>query len=219
MKVSIIGATGATGSKLLSLVLDDKDVKHTDIYVRREVELSEDKLNVNIIDFSKPEQWRDLVAGDVFFSCLGTTMKAAGSKEKFREIDFEYQYEFAKAAKENGVKTYVLISADSASSDSLFFYNKVKGELEDAVRKLDFEKLIIMCPPILERENSDRTTEVWAAKAIQFLNGFGILKSQKPLPTETLAKTMISAVKELNIGYHRLNPKKIWGFVDEEIIG
>lgn len=214
MKALIIGATGATGKELLYLLLKDEDIQDINIFVRRNTAITNLKLNTHIIDFNNPEQWQEFVEGDVFFSCLGTTLKAAGSKEKQWQIDYDYQYEFAKAAKKNGVKTYVLISAESASSKSPFFYNKMKGELEDAIELLKFEKTIIVRPPLLERKNSNRKMEVWAAKFIKFFNQFGILKSQKPLPSEALAKAMLFAVKDLNNGLHKLHPKDIWKYVN-----
>ena len=132
----------------------------------------------------------------VLFSCLGTTRKDAGSKKRLWEVDYKYQFEFAKATKENGIPNYVLISSASASTKSPFFYIKMKGQLEKDVRELDFEKTIIFNPPILDRKGSDRILEVWATKAVRFINKIGILKSQKPLPTETLAIAMINAYKD-----------------------
>jgi uncharacterized protein YbjT (DUF2867 family) len=99
MHALLIGATGATGKDLLDLLLKDDDFHRVDIFVRRDVDSNHEKLNVHVIDFEKPDQWKHLVRGDVLFSCLGTTLKAAGSKEAQWKIDYDYQYEFAKAAR------------------------------------------------------------------------------------------------------------------------
>jgi uncharacterized protein YbjT (DUF2867 family) len=160
MKALLIGATGATGKDLLDLLLQDEAIQQVDIFVRRELNLNHEKLTIHLIDFDKPEQWNYLVKGDLLFSCLGTTLKAAGSKEAQWKIDYEYQYQFAKMAKENKVNTYVLVSAENASAKSPIFYSKMKGQLEEDVKALHFSKLIIFNPPLLLRENSDRTMEV-----------------------------------------------------------
>lgn len=204
MNAIIVGATGATGKDLVNLLFTDSFFEKVDIFVRREPPISNSKLNINIIDFNKPEQWKKLVKGDVLFSCLGTTLKAAGSKDAQWKIDYEYQYEFAKAAKENGVSNYVLVSSDSASKNSPFFYTKMKGQLEEDIKKLGFEKTIIFNPPLLDRKNSKRTGEVWGLKIFNFLNSLGILKSQKPLSTEILARAMINALKTLDKGTHHI---------------
>jgi uncharacterized protein YbjT (DUF2867 family) len=202
MKALIVGATGATGKEVLQLLLNDATYTQVEIFVRHEIEIQHEKLKVHIIDFDAPKSWRALVTGDVLFSCLGTTLEAAGSKEAQWNIDYGYQYEFAKSAHENQVANYVLISSSNASADSFFFYSKMKGKLEDAVKVLPFEKLIIMRPPILEREASERTMEILGVKVLRFLNRFGILQSQKPMNTERLAQAMIASVECLAIGQH-----------------
>lgn len=210
MKVLVIGATGATGKDLLNLLLKDDDFETVDIFVRRDLPRSNEKLNINIIDFDQPEHWQDLVKGDILFSCLGTTLKAAGSKDAQWKIDYQYQYDFAKAAKENGVRNYILVSAGFSNSNSPFFYSKMKGQLDEDIIKLGFEKTIIFKPPLLERKNSARKAEVLQVKILKFLNSYGLLKSQKPLPTESLAKAMIKGFKKLPIGSHSISPAGIW---------
>ena len=210
MHALLIGATGATGKDLLELLLKDDDFDQVDIFVRREIDSHHEKLKVHIIDFDELEQWKQLVKGDVLFSCLGTTLKAAGSKEAQWKIDYDYQYEFAKAARENGVDNYVLVSTGMASPDSLLFYTRMKGQLEEAVRSLGFAKLSIFNPPVLVRKNSDRSGEVIALKVTKFLNTIGLFRSQKPMPTEELAKAMINSAKIKDHGAHAYQGEEIW---------
>ena len=210
MQALLIGATGATGKDLLDLLLKDDDFHRVDIFVRREIDTNHEKLNVHVIDFGKPDQWKHLVSGDVLFSCLGTTLKSAGSKEAQWKIDYDYQYEFAKAARENDVNNYVLVSSSGASPDSLLFYPRMKGKLEDAVKSLGFAKVSIFNPPILERKNTDRTGEVIGVKVIRFLNNLGLFRSQRPMPTEVLAKAMVNAAKIREDGVHTYNADAIW---------
>lgn len=197
MNALVIGATGATGKDLVEQLMKDDSFESIDVFVRRSLDIQyDDKLTVHVIDFDQPDEWRDLVKGDVLFSCLGTTIKAAGSKEAQWKVDYGYQYEFAKAAKENGVDRYVLVSAEFASPKARSFYSKMKGQLEEAVKELDFSKLTIIKPPILMRKGSDRTFEVLGLKAIQLMNKAGVFRSQQPLPTEVLAKAMINSAKQ-----------------------
>lgn len=214
MNAIIIGATGATGKDLLHLLLKDSNFKQVDIFVRRNPGIEHEKLNTHIIDFDKPEQWEHLVKGDVLFSCLGTTRKAAGSKEGQKKVDYHYQLQFAKAAKENNVTTYVLVSSVSASSSSVFFYMKIKGQLEDEVKALQFPKLIILSPPALERKHSDRKLEVMATKALYFFNSLGLFKSIRPLPTDLLARAMMNAVKSLGNGEYVIQGQDIRNYAD-----
>jgi uncharacterized protein YbjT (DUF2867 family) len=209
MKALIIGATGATGTEVLELILKDETYKQVAIFVRREVDLKHDKLKVHIIDFDKPEQWKTLVKGDVLFSCLGTTLKTVGSKEAQWKIDYGYQYDFAKIAQENDVNNYVLISTSNASAKSFFFYAKMKGQLEEAIKALKFSKLIIFNPTLLIRENTDRKMEIIGAKVITFFNKLGLFRSQKPISTKVLAKAMIKSVKVLDNGQHAIEGQNI----------
>ena len=128
------------------------------------------------------------------FSCLGTTLAVAGSKDAQWRVDYDYQYAFAEHCKNNGVSTFVLVSAAGAKAQSKLFYNRMKGALEEAVKKLNFPRLLIFQPSILIRSNSDRSGENFTVKAFKFLNKLGILKRYRPMPTEVLAEKMLSAV-------------------------
>ncbi|MBT2619307.1 MULTISPECIES: NAD(P)H-binding protein [Chryseobacterium] len=215
MKALVIGATGATGKDLVSQLLNDKEFDEVDVFVRKPLDIKSDKLKVHVVNFENPEEWKDSVKGDVAFSCLGTTLKTAGSKEAQRKVDFDYQYQFAKAAKENNVDDYVLVSAYGADPKSKIFYSKMKGELEDAVRQLHFNKITIFKPGMLERKDSDRTGEVLGSRIIKFANKIGLLESQKPLPTYILAKAMINSSKIKSNGYSSIKLGNIFCFAEK----
>lgn len=155
MKAIVIGATGATGKALLPLLAASSEVESIDCFGRRHPDFTHQKLNSHQIDFSHPDNWREEVQGDVLFACLGTTLKAAGSKEAQWAVDYEANFEFAKAARENGVHTLVLVSASGANAASRLFYQRMKGELEQAIIALNFPHLMIFRPPLLIRPNSD----------------------------------------------------------------
>ena len=192
----VIGATGATGQEIVSQLLEDDDFDSVSIFVRKDPNISHSKLKTNVIDFSKPEEYKELIKGDVLFSCLGTTLRTAGSKEKQYLVDYTYQYEFAKIASDNGVPVYSLVSSTGANENSPIFYPKIKGKLEEAIKKLPFKTIQIFQPPTLIRQkNLRRTGEKIGIKIFGFLNSFGILKSQKPLLVSSLAKVMVDHLK------------------------
>jgi uncharacterized protein YbjT (DUF2867 family) len=215
MKALVIGATGATGKDLVNQLLNDKEFDEVDIFVRKPVDIQNDKLRVHVVNFEKPEEWKEMVKGDVAFSCLGTTLKDAGSKEAQKKVDFDYQYEFAKAARENEVEDYILVSAYGANPQSKIFYSKMKGELEDAVKQLHFNKITIFKPGMLERKDSERTGEVLGSRIIKFANKLGLLESQKPLPTDILAKAMINSSKIKSNGYSSIKLGNIFCFAEK----
>lgn len=201
MKALLIGATGATGTDLLKKLLNDTSFDEVAVFVRKPIAVTNDKLKVHVVDFDRPEEWNHLVKGDVAFSCLGTTLKAAGSKEAQRKVDYDYQYNFARTAKENNVAHFILVSSFGANSKSDFFYSQIKGELEDAVKKLTFKKTTIFNPGMLQRKNTDRPGEVIAQKVLQFINMLGLFKKHKPLSTEVLAQAMMNAAKNQTNSY------------------
>ena len=216
MKALVIGATGATGKDLVNQLLTDKDYDEVNIFVRRPLAVENPKLKTHIVNFDKPEEWKDLVKGDVAFSCLGTTLKAAGSKEAQRKVDYDYQYNFAKAAKENEVEDYILVSSYGANPKSKIFYSRMKGELEQSIKALHFNKLMIFQPGMLDRKDSERTGEVLGGKSIKFANKFGVLTQQKPLPTAVLAKAMINSSKIKSYGYSKIKLGSIFSFAEKK---
>ena len=192
----VIGATGATGRELVNKLLLDDDFQQVSIFVRNAPNIKHEKLKIHEIDFKYLEQYKDIIKGDILFSALGTTKKDAGGKDQQYEIDYTYQYEFAKIAAENGVAIYSLVSSVGANAKSSFFYPKIKGALEEAVKKLDFQKIDIFQPPMLIRQPElMRDGEKSGIKILNKLNKIGILKSQKPLAVEALVEKMLKMAK------------------------
>ena len=190
---NFLGATGATGQELVKQLLYNSNFSEISVFTRKTFSIDHEKLNKNKIDFSKWDNYKSLVIGDVFFSALGTTLKEAGSKQKQYLVDYTYQYEFAKMALDNGVENYSLISSIGANEKSVFFYPKIKGALEKSVKKLNFKTIQIFQPPTLIRQPElMRAGEKIGIKVFKGLNKIGILNSQKPLHVRDLAKKMIS---------------------------
>ena len=196
MKALVIGATGATGRELVNKLLLDDEFSHVTIFVRTAPTINHKKLKIHEIDFKDLEKYKDKIKGDILFSALGTTKKDAGGKDQQYEIDYTYQYEFAKIAAENGVGQLSLVSSVGANVKSSFFYPKIKGALEEAVKKLNFKKIDIFQPPMLIRQpDLMREGEKSGIKILNRLNKIGILKSQKPLAVEELAEKMLEISK------------------------
>ena len=193
MTALVIGATGATGTDLVKLLMADNSYSEVRILVRRSgVFPADNKLKEYAIDFEKMKEYTDAFEGaDVAYCCLGTTLKDAGSKEKQKVIDVDYPVAFAEMAEKNGVQQFVLVSANGANAKSPFFYMRLKGMLEDAVKQMNFRRIIIVQPNSLIRKNTNRASETFGVKAMQAVNKIGLLKSFAPISTEKLARKMI----------------------------
>lgn len=212
MKALIIGATGATGKDLVNVLLQDPDYTEVVIFVRRKSGMTHPKLSEVLTDFDNLEQVSQSIKGDVWFSCLGTTLKTAGSKEKQWHIDYEIPVKFAEIAKRNGVSRTVLLSAYGASAASRVFYSKMKGQLEDKIASLAFDTYIIFRPGLLLRKDTDRSGERLMAGVLRFLNMLGLIRKFRPMPTSTLAEKLAKAPKVLPTGKHAIELDKIFSF-------
>ena len=201
MKALIIGATG---KDLVTQLLADDTYSQVHCFVRKPLTLTHPKLHAHVVDFETPEAWADLLRGDVAFSCLGTTLAVAGSKEAQWRVDYDYQYNFAELCHNNGVPTFVLVSAAGAKAPSKLFYNRMKGQLEDAIKALGFSCLLIFQPSVLIRSNSDRGGENFTVKVIAFLNKLGLFKRYRPMPTAVLAQKMRKEVATATKGIEKL---------------
>jgi uncharacterized protein YbjT (DUF2867 family) len=193
----VIGATGLVGSQLVNQLITDPDYSEINIFGRRSIGIIHPKIKEHIVDFNAPESWKMELTGDVLFSSLGTTIKKAGSKDNQYRVDFTYQYEVAKAASENKVAKYVLVSSLGANAGSSIFYPRIKGELDEAVQLLDFKSIFILRPSALvgdrqeERAGENVMIKVtsFACKILPFLRKY------KPIPAEIVAAAMVNLSK------------------------
>jgi uncharacterized protein YbjT (DUF2867 family) len=143
----IIGATGLTGTALLNQLLEHPAYSQVTILVRREMPLQHSKLKQVLFDFDAPNA--SLIQGDDLFCAMGTTLAKAGSKEAQYKIDCTYPAEIGRLAKANGVKRYLLVSSVGADANSSGFYLKTKGELEQKIQALGFERFVAARPSFL----------------------------------------------------------------------
>lgn len=143
----VIGASGMIGSDLLKLLLVDERYGKVIALVRKPLGVEHPKLEQRRYDFDWPNT--DMIEGDEFFCCLGTTIRKAGSQEAFKRVDYQYVLETAQVALQKGAKRMVLLSSVGANKDAKVFYTRVKGEIEAAVAALGFESCFILRPSML----------------------------------------------------------------------
>lgn len=200
MKALIIGATGATGKDLVEVLLKDPVYTEVTIFVRCTTGITHSKLTEVLTDFDNLPEVSGQINGEVLFCCLGTTLKAAGSKDNQQHIDYEIPLEFARIAHSKDIASVVLLSAYGASVTSKVFYSRIKGMLEDGISKLGFAQYIVFRPGLLLRKDSDRMGEHISASVLNFLNRLGIVKKFRPLPTALLAEKLAKAPSVLPDG-------------------
>ena len=129
----VIGATGLVGGKVVTQLLASEKYSQVKVLVRQPFATTDPKLQSVLFDFEAPAS--ALVQADDIFCCLGTTMKKAGSKEAFYRVDYTYPYEIAKMALANGAKRFAIITAMGANQKSLFYYNRIKGDIEETLKE------------------------------------------------------------------------------------
>ncbi len=184
----VIGATGLVGKQLVNQLLSNERYTAIKLFVRRPTQIEDPKIKEYLID----------ITGDILFSCLGTTLKQAGSKKAQYRIDYTYQYEFARIASENAVPDYMLISSPSANPKSMLFYTRIKGELEEAVKKLGFSKICIIQPSVLSGNRPEkRPGEEIGGKIINALGRiFPFARKYRSISGETVAKAMVALARK-----------------------
>jgi uncharacterized protein YbjT (DUF2867 family) len=190
MKVAlIIGASGLTGKKLTRIMLADKRYSEVKILVRKPLDFIYEKLEQITMDFDHPDASK--IAADEVYCSMGTTINKAGSKAAFRKVDYEYVYNLAKIAHANGATKFALVSAMGANKNSGIFYNKVKGEIEEAIAGIGFESYFIFRPSLLLGHRSEfRPGEAFAQF---FMTTFSFLlpKKYRPISSKKLAEAMM----------------------------
>jgi uncharacterized protein YbjT (DUF2867 family) len=186
----LAGASGLIGGFLLKRLLDAPEYARVIVWGRRPLELAHPKLEAAVVDFGQLD-WHHVPAEDVF-CCLGTTIKQAGSQEAFRKVDYTYPVALAKAAARDGAKRFLVVSALGASSRSGVFYNRVKGDMEAAVKAAGVPQTSIFRPSLLSgrRENVRRGERIGEIVG-NFLGP--LLGKYRPIHGELVAAAMLKA--------------------------
>jgi uncharacterized protein YbjT (DUF2867 family) len=202
----IVGATGLVGKELLHLALNSDIYRKVIVLGRHLLDVEHPALEQHLVDFDNIESYSALIKADEVYCCLGTTIKKAKSKENFYKIDYTYPTEIAKIAKFNGASVFSLITAMGANKESLIFYNKVKGSLEEMVSRLQFKRCNIFRPSLLlgDRDEFRLGEEIGkvVAQKIDFMM-VGSLKRYRAIQAHVVAYAMLhltqSAPEGINI--------------------
>lgn len=191
VKLLLVGATGLVGRHTLNLALSDPRIGSVIAPTRRLLP-DHPKLLNPLIDFDNlpadASWWQDI---DAVICTLGTTMKAAGSKEMFYRVDHDYPLAFAQIAQRHGTTTYVLNSAIGANTSSRFFYNKVKGELEQSLAGLGFRTLTMVRPGVIGGPRSESRLGESILVAILSALKPVLLRRWRICPASNIASTLL----------------------------
>lgn len=200
----IAGATGLVGNNLLKQLLADDHYGKIVVITRKSIDVNHPKLIQKQIDFDKIESLKLDFRIDDVFCALGTTIETAGSQDAFFKVDFTYVVNLGKWCEVNGVKRFLIVSAMGASAKSGIFYNRVKGEMETAVSRLNIPQIGIFRPSLLM---GDRMEKRGGEKFAQLMMGglgflfVGPLLKFKGIHADVVAKAMINAAKEERSGF------------------
>lgn len=202
MKVSLLGSTGLVGKNVLRLLARLDQIQHVYCPVRAVPQFSElgisdgsSKIDFEQVDFDAHEKLRAGFLGcDAVICCLGTTRKKAGSKAAQEKIDLRLPLSLAAIAKKEGVKHFLCVSAQGANSASPFFYNRLKGMLEEGLTMMGFESLTLVRPSLLlgkhkePRFGEDLMQKVFGRHP-EFLPSFF-----RPVHAETVAAHLVASL-------------------------
>jgi len=190
----ILGATGLTGGILLEQLLADHRYKKVKLFSRNKVQLTHEKIEEHLVDLFQLEKMKDHFTGDVVFCCIGSTQKKTPDNEIYKKVDFGIPVDSAKLAKENNIKKFIVISALGANAESNFFYNKTKGEMENAVFQQEIEETYVLRPSLISGRREEKRPFEYLWKQVMKLTNFfmfGPLKKFRSIHPLSIAKAMI----------------------------
>jgi uncharacterized protein YbjT (DUF2867 family) len=199
----LAGATGLVGHALLPLLLASLHYERVHVLLRRAVPHlpAHPKLQLHMVNF---EQLPALPAVDDVYIALGTTIKVAGSQAAFRRVDFDAVVNTARAGRAAGARRLIVVSALGADAQSRVFYNRVKGEMQQAVAALGYESVVIAQPSLLLGDRaavgqSARAGEEWAARLLGPVARW-VPRSVRPIGADVVAHAMLRAALEARPG-------------------
>jgi uncharacterized protein YbjT (DUF2867 family) len=207
--VWIAGGSGLVGGELLKKLLADDAFGRIIAVGRKTLPLQHLKLTQATVDFADPASFSTLPAPEAAFSCLGTTIKKAGSKEAFRAVDHDAVLTFARVAKERGARAFLHVTSAGADSRSGMFYQAVKGQVEEALIALGFESLVALRPSILDGERRDSRPLESIGLSIGRALG-PLLGKYRPTPATAVAAAMVAAWKGGKRGVQVIEAREIW---------
>ena len=198
----IIGSTGLIGNKLL-YELAKKDTEIIAI-TRRPINNLPENVSLLNIDFDDFLQNGVLPSCNHIYICLGTTIKKAGSQSEFKKVDFDYCVSFARKAREAGATKISLVSSVGANPHTKNFYLKTKGEVEEEIKKIDFQVINIFRPSLLlGRREESRFLEKIGQNLSSFINLFliGYFRKYRSIKSSNIAYYMANCEQSDGVRY------------------
>ncbi len=195
----ILGASGLTGQQLLKALTADERYDSIKLFSRTKTENQSSKVTEIIGDLLSLGNFKQDFTADEVFVCIGTTAKKTPDKTMYKNIDFGIPAAAAKLAKENHIQTFVVVSAMGANAKSSIFYNKTKGEMEQAVLSEKIPNTYILRPSIIGgNRNENRPMEKIGVAIFKLLQPLmlGKLKKYRIIEAENIAKAMIKLANE-----------------------
>jgi uncharacterized protein YbjT (DUF2867 family) len=203
MKTALVaGSTGLIGSQLIDLLLSDDYYQVVKAISRTPLEKKHPKLQNIVLDFDRMGEYAEQLKANDIFCCLGTTIKKVKTKQKFRQVDYDYPLELAKLEKANGAQQYLLVSALGADKESSIFYNQVKGEVEESIGEIGFSSYHIFRPSLLMGDRHENRSGEDAAKIFFKYLGFLVPKKYKGIDSIKVARAMQAFAKQLTPARH-----------------
>jgi uncharacterized protein YbjT (DUF2867 family) len=192
--VALLGATGLVGRHCLDLLARDPAFSRVVVLARRKfAEATAPRVEAHLVDFDHLSERPDLFRVDQVISALGTTIKAVGgSQTRFRAVDYDMPLAAAKLAVAQGAHHFLLVSSLGANPHSRVFYNRVKGELEDALRTLGFRSITIVRPSLLLGERQDFRLGEEIGKRFAWI----VPGKYRPVHARDVAAVLVRAAKE-----------------------
>lgn len=201
MKLLLLGASGLVGSHVLHRALADERIREVVAPSRRAM-MGHPKLTAPVVDFDQLPADAPWWQADAVICALGTTMKQAGSKEAFRQVDHDYPLAIARLARQEGTPTYVLNSATGADAASRFFYNRVKGELERDLAGCGFASLTFVQPGLISGPRNEFRAGERAAECVLKTLGPLLPRRWRVNPADNIARALLEAAIEARAGVH-----------------
>lgn len=193
-RLLLAGATGLVGREVHRLLADEPAVSRVTALVRRPLPdaARHERVHEAVVDFGALDRHASLFAVDQVICALGTTIKQAGSEEAFRRVDYEYPLRIATLARAAGAHHLLLVSALGADARSRVFYNRVKGELEEAILALGYPSVTIARPSLLLGDRAEvRRGERFAAHLAFLVPG-----RWKPVHARAVARALVQAARD-----------------------
>ena len=204
----VAGATGLVGQAVLAALLADKTYKAVHCVGRRKLSLQHPKLAQHVGDFKSPSLFATLPRIDDCYVALGTTIKVAGSQAAFRAVDFDAVMTVAHAAYAHGATKLGVVSAMGADAGSSIFYNRVKGEVENALATMEFQTLVIARPSMLagDRESLNQPTRAGEKIGLVVTRLFNPLipVNYRSIAAQDVAAALVHTVQTAGKGVYRI---------------